>query len=228
MRLDVYVATPEAALVAVGGSPVSEIVRKAEARDDAASVSVPETEAEAEALLTAVYARYATALHSYAFRLLGNAEDADDVTQEVFIRVHDRLAQLRDPARLRPWLYRIATNLCMDQLRRRSRVRRILGIAVNIDPTEQETDDLGQHEVAHPASTAGIDGVAERDHITRALRKMPPKYATCLVLHSAQGLSYREIADILGISTGAAAVRLARARDMFARCYDDLKGDGTL
>lgn len=224
MRLEFYVATPGVAIDAVaidacGGSPVSDVAGRADARGDVVAVS----ESEAEALLATVYAHYAAALHSYAFRLLGNQEDADDVTQEVFIRVHGRLAQLRDPGRLRPWLYRIATNLCMDQLRRRSRVRRIFGIAVNIDPTDQESDDPGLHEVAHPASTAAIDGVAERDHISRALRRMPPKYATCLVLHSAQGLSYREIAEILGISTGAAAVRLARARDMFARCYDELK-----
>lgn len=224
MRLDIHVTTPELAVTVLGGVPVSELSERTATRSDPVAV----TEAEGEALLTEVYTRYATALHSYAFRLLGNQEDADDVTQEVFIRVHGRLAQLRDPARLRPWLYRIATNLCMDQLRRRSRVRRIFGIAVNIDPTDRENDEPGQHEIAHPTSTAGIDGVVERDHIARALRRMPPKYATCLVLHTAQGLSYREIAEILGITTGAAAVRLARARDMFARCYDELKEEGTL
>ena len=223
MRLDVHVAAPELAITMLGSMPVSEIASRTDTHGGRASVS----EAEAEALVTAVYTRYASALHSYAFRLLGNQEDADDVTQEVFIRANDRLTQLRDPARLRPWLYRIATNLCMDQLRRRSRVRRIFGVAVNIDPTDQENDEPGQHEIAHPTSTAGIDGVGERDHIARALRKMPPKYATCLVLHSAQGLSYREIAEILNITTGAAAVRLARARDMFARCYDELKEEGT-
>lgn len=227
MRLDVHVASPGLALALVGGATVSETAGHANPRDTLRDDAVAVSDTDAEALLTAVYARYATALHSYAFRLLGNAEDADDVTQEVFIRVHDRLAQLRDPTRLRPWLYRIASNLCMDQLRRRSRVRRIFGIAVNIDPTEQETDEPGQHQIAHPASSAGIDGVAERDHISRALRRMPPKYATCLVLHSAQGLSYREIAEILGITTGAAAVRLARARDMFERCYTELTGEGT-
>ncbi len=182
-------------------------------------------EAQAEALLVAVYETYSTAIHSYAFRLLGNQEDADDVTQEVFIRVHGRLAQLRDPARLRPWLYRIASNLCMDHLRRRSRVRRIFGMPININPTDQEAEDGGPHDIAEPAGASGIDGVAERDHITRALRRMPPKYATCLVLHSAQGLSYREIADVLGITAGAAAVRLARARNMFGRYYEEIRGE---
>jgi RNA polymerase sigma-70 factor (ECF subfamily) len=177
---------------------------------------------EAELLLTTVYAQFSAAIHSYAYRLLGNHDDADDVTQEVFIRAHSRLAQLRDGTRLRPWLYRIATNLCMDQLRRRSRVRRIFGIPIALSPDDHEGDDA-QPEVAHPGSLAAIEGVAERDHIARALARMPPKYAACLVMHSAQGLGYREIAEILSISPGAAAVRLARARDMFGKHYDDLK-----
>jgi RNA polymerase sigma-70 factor (ECF subfamily) len=173
--------------------------------------------------LAAAYTEYSAAIHTYAFRLLGNREDADDVTQEVFIRVHTHLGQLRDAARLRAWLYRIATNLCMDQLRRRSRTRRILGIAL---PLGSSADDEAQpaYEIAQPGSTDAIDGVAERDHIQRALQAMPPKYAACLLLHSMQGLSYREIADVLGLTPGAAAVRLSRARDLFARYYDELKG----
>lgn len=170
---------------------------------------------------------YRRELLVHCYRMLGSFSDAEDLVQETLLRAWEKRATLTSPEAYRAWLYRIATNLCMDQLRRRSRVRRIFGIAVNIDPTDQENDEPGQHEIAHPTSTAGIDGVGERDHIARALRKMPPKYATCLVLHSAQGLSYREIAEILNITTGAAAVRLARARDMFARCYDELKEEGT-
>lgn len=183
---------------------------------------------EKEALLTTVYYEYSGPIHSYASRLLGNSEDADDITQEVFIRVHGHLSELRDPARLKSWLYRIATNLCMDQLRRRSRTRRIFGVAVPLGPDSDDGDRAPAREVANPASSSTIDQVAERDHIAGALRQMPPKYAICLMLHSAQGLSYREIADILGISPGAAAVRLTRARDLFSRHYNALRGEGSL
>lgn len=181
-----------------------------------------------EALLTAIYREYSGPIHSYASRLLGNNEDADDITQEVFIRVHGHLTELRDPARVKSWLYRIATNLCMDMLRRRSRTRRIFGIAVSLGPEPDDGEHTPAREVAHPGSTAPIDQVAERDHIAGALRQMPPKYATCLMLHSAQGLSYREIADILGISPGAAAVRLTRARDLFSKHYNALRGERSL
>jgi RNA polymerase sigma-70 factor (ECF subfamily) len=181
-----------------------------------------------ETLLTAVYHEYSGQIHTYASRLLGNTEDADDITQEVFIRAHGHLAELRDPGRLKSWLYRIATNLCMDLLRRRSRTRRIFGIAVPLGPDSDDSDHTPMREVANPGSTAPIDQVAERDHIAGALHEMPPKYAVCLMLHSAQGLSYREIADILGITPGAAAVRLTRARDLFSRHYNALRGEGSL
>ena len=179
-----------------------------------------------EALLTAAYAEYSAPIHSYAYHLLGNQEDADDVVQEVFIRAHGHIAQLREQAHLKSWLYRIATNLCMDQLRRRTRIRKRFGFALSLGA---ETDDGEQGQVtdvAHPASAAALDGVAERDHIAGALRRMPPKYSSCLLLYSAQGLSYREIAQILDITPGAAAVRLTRARDLFAKHYDALREEG--
>lgn len=181
-----------------------------------------------EAQLTTIFHEYSGPIHSYASRLLGNSEDADDITQEVFIRVHGHLAELRDPARVKSWLYRIATNLCMDQLRRRSRTRRIFGVAVPLGPDADDSDHAPPREIANPGGTSPIDQVAERDHIAGALRLMPPKYAVCLMLHSAQGLSYREIADIIGVSPGAAAVRLTRARDLFARHYNALRGEGSL
>lgn len=211
-------------------TPLASVISRWE-NNDVMSQSEEQTAAareDKEAILTAVYHEYSGPIHTYASRLLGSADDADDITQEVFIRAHGHLGELRDPARLKSWLYRIATNLCMDQLRRRSRTRRIFGIAVPLGPDSDDNDHAPTREVANPASAAPIDQVAERDHIAGALRHMPPKYAVCLMLHTAQGLSYREIAEILGISPGAAAVRLTRARDLFTRHYNALRGEGSL
>ena len=229
MRLDAHGANgilSASVLTFPGSGPVSPPHDQEEfGNEETDPQEAAASEAYAEALLTEAYMQYSVAIHSYAFRLLGNQEDADDVTQEAFIKVHYRLVQLRDAARLRPWLYRIATNLCMDLLRKRSRTRRILGLSVPFEFGSSEGDGGSPQEVAQPGSTSAIDGVAERDVIVRALRRMDPKYAVCLVMHSAQGLSYREIAEILGITPGAAAVRLARARDMFGRYYEEQRGD---
>ncbi|MGO8949350.1 MAG: RNA polymerase sigma factor [Ktedonobacterales bacterium] len=176
-----------------------------------------------EVLVTNAYVQYRAAIHTYAFRLLSNWEDADDVTQEVFIRMHRRQEQLRDAASLRPWLYSIATNLCMDQLCRRASTRKVLGIRIAVE-TSEDADARGILEIADLGSADAIDGLGEREVITRALQHMAPKDAACL-LGIAQGLRYTEIAHMLGVTPGAAAARLTRARRIFGRFYDALKGE---
>ena len=222
MRLDAHGVLSASALAFPGGVSVRESDDQVGLSDDAEeSSNTSASELVSEALLTDAYNNFSAAIHSYAFRVLGNQEDADDVTQETFIKVYYRLTQLRDAARLRPWLYKIATNLCMDQLRKRARTRKIFGLSVSLEAGSSDSEYTNGSEVAQPGSTAAIDGVAERDVIARVLQRMAPKYAACLILHSAQGLNYREIAEVLGITPGAAAVRLARARTMFGRYYDE-------
>src|SRR5437660_6732410 len=75
-----------------------------------------------ESDLVRLYEQYRRPIHSYTYRLLGNMEDADDVTQEVFVRACSSWNGLYERERLSAWLYRIATNLCVDQLRRRKRI----------------------------------------------------------------------------------------------------------
>ena len=226
MGLDANGVLSASALAFPGGVSVSDFDDPGELSDDAAessktAASEQVSEQVSEALLTEAYDHFSAAIHSFAYRLLGNQEDADDVTQEAFIKVYYRLGQLRDAARLRPWLYRIAYNLCMDHLRKRARTRKIFGLSVSLEAGSGDTEYTNGSEVAQPGSTTAIDGVAERDVIARVLQRMAPKYAACLILHSAQGLNYREIAVVLGITPGAAAVRLARARTMFGRYYDE-------
>ena len=115
----------------------------------------------------------------------------------------------------------------MDLLRKRARARRILGIPVALYPSGPEDDTQPHMEIAQPGGTDAIEGVAERDHIALALRQIPLKYAAPLDFHSVHGSSYREIAEALGLTPGAAAVRLTRARDLFARAYEEIKGGET-
>lgn len=204
---------------AIGTSGISAVT------SDSAEAT-PSDDIPSEAQLAAIYREFSGQIHTYAFHVLGNQEDADDITQEVFIKAYARLAQLREQTSLRSWLYRIATNLCMDHLRRRSRVKRIFGVELPLGVGIGSADDGPAFDVAQPMALAELDGVAERDHIALALKRIPQKYAICLLLHSLQGLSYREIADVVGVSPGAAAVRLSRARDLFARTYEELRREG--
>ena len=180
---------------------------------------------DAALTLTMLYEQFRRPIHSYVYRLLGNQEDADDITQEVFVRACTSWDGLYERDRLSPWLYRIATNLCVDLLRRRKRILwRPLSLRFHKDnPDEDSVDDSS----LLLADSGGIPEIAEREHIRLTLMSMPEEYAIALVLSAAQGIPYQEIATILGISPNAAATRISRAKRMFAEKYQRISKEGT-
>jgi RNA polymerase sigma-70 factor (ECF subfamily) len=171
--------------------------------------------------LLLLYEQYKRPIHSYVYRLLGSQEDADDLTQEVFLRAFLAWNDLYDRQNLSPWLYRIASNLCVDQLRRRKRISWWPLLKRARDDVFAERG--GEDEAAYlPADTGGIPEIFERDHIRLALASLPEDYAVVLVLSAAQGVPYQDIAGILGISPNAAATRISRAKRLFAEHYQRL------
>lgn len=169
-------------------------------------------------MLTLLYERFRRPMYTYIYRLLGNQEDAADTTQEVFLRACKSWENLRDRENLREWLYRVATNLSIDLIRRRKRLAwwpltrcsRDEG-----DEGESDNETLASMSAHHD----GLVAIAEREHIQLALAQLPHPYAVVLVLSVAQGLPYQEIAGIIGLSPGATASRLSRAKKMFVEQY---------
>ena len=169
-----------------------------------------------------LYEKFKRPVHSYIYRLLGSHEDADDLTQEVFTRAYVAWNDLYDRDNLSSWLYRIATNLCIDQLRRRKRIS-WWPLARRSNSGEQFNAD---EEISYlPSDTGGIPEIAEREHIRLALANIPADYAIVLVLSAAQGVPYQEIGKIVGISPNAAATRISRAKRLFAEQYQRLSGN---
>lgn len=159
--------------------------------------------------LTHIYERYGRAIRNYTLRLLGNAAEADDATQETFLRAFQKIGSLRDESRIESWLYSIASHYCLDTLRRR-KVLSWLPL-------------LNRHEDHHAPYSNDLAGVvAESELVRKTLSRMPPQQAACLVLRSVEGFSCEEIAEILGISRGAVWTRLSRARELFVGIYDEL------
>ncbi|EFH90397.1 RNA polymerase sigma factor [Ktedonobacter racemifer] len=173
-----------------------------------------------ELALEKLYEQFRRPIHSYVYRLLGNVEDADDITQEVFIRACSAWDGLYERDHLSSWLYRIATNLCVDQLRRR---KRISWWPLSRRSRQAENDDdVSDDASLLLADSGGIPEIAEREHIRLTLANMPEEYAAALVLHAAQGVPYQEIAAIMEISPNAAATRISRAKKMFMEQYKRL------
>src|SRR6266851_10321581 len=180
---------------------------------------------EARALdFAMLYEKLRQPIHSYVYRLLGSQEDADDLTQEVFTRAYIAWNDLYDRDNLSPWLYRIATNLCVDQLRRRKRISWWPLARTRRDGEAGEGRDEDMWHL--PPDNGGIPEVGEREHIQRALANMPHDYAVALVLSAAQGVPYQEIGGILGISPNAAATRISRAKRMFMEVYQRFSDEG--
>lgn len=169
-----------------------------------------------------LYEKFKRPVHSYIYRLLGSHEDADDLTQEVFTRAYVSWNDLYDRDNLSSWLYRIATNLCIDQIRRRKRIS--WWPLVRRSNTGEQLN--GDEEISYlPPDTGGIPEIAEREHIRLALANIPADYAIVLVLSAAQGVPYQEIGKIVGISPNAAATRISRAKRLFAEQYQRLSGN---
>ena len=175
--------------------------------------------------LTLLYEQFRRPIHSYIYRLLGNQEDADDVTQEVFVRAFLAWNGLYERHNLSAWLYRIATNLCVDQLRRRKRIS-WWPLTFSHPHDERFDGNLTDDGSWLLPDNGGIPEIAEREHIRMALGQMPEEYAVALVLSAAQGVPYQEIATIMGISPNAAATRISRAKRMFMEQYFRLSQEG--
>lgn len=171
--------------------------------------------------MTMLYERFRRPIHSYIYRMLGSLEDADDVTQEVFMRAFTVWNDLYERDNLSAWLYRITTNLCVDLLRRRKRLSWWPLIRRN-HVNEHFEGTIEEESSYLPSNSGGIPEIAEREHIQLALASMPEEYAVVLILNAAQGVPYQEIGNIVGISPNAAATRISRAKRTFAEHYQRL------
>jgi len=150
--------------------------------------------------------RYQGKIYNLAYRLLGNADDAGEMAQEVFCRAYVKLGEFRGEASFSTWLYRIAHNICYDELRRRRR-RPVASL-------EAETESGTRLEVPAPqpgpAELCARQAVRER--LQQLIATLPPDQRTALVLRDIQDLSYEEMAQVLQCSLGTVKSRLNRAR----------------
>jgi RNA polymerase sigma-70 factor (ECF subfamily) len=161
--------------------------------------------------LDALYNAYKSRIYTFLLRFLADPELADDVTQEVFTKAFHALPDLERGTKVLPWLYRVASNAAIDQHRRRTRFTWLRMGQIEATPSEPHVvDSSGQ--------------VAEREHVQAVLRTLPPENSVALLLHVLEGYSYKEIADIQGVTMTAVRSRIARARVAFKAGYGERKG----
>ncbi len=152
------------------------------------------------------YSRDAVPLYRYLRRLTGSSSAAEDLLQEVFLKLHLQLEAGAAIENLRAWLFRVATHLAHDRGKAAARSR--------------------AREQRYELSATVVDfqrHVEDRHDVRRALLLLPARMRQILLLH-AEGFSYRELAEITGIEPGYAGVLLQRARAEFKRIYEDQGG----
>lgn len=150
--------------------------------------------------------RYKDAVQNLAYRMLGNATEAEDVTQETFVRAYTQLGTYKPVHKFSTWLLSIASHLAIDQLRR----RRFLALPLE-DVPFLEWPDVG----ISPEQSA-LQG-EQQDEIQFYLQKLPGKYRAVIVLRYWYDFSYEEIAQALRLTPALVKARLHRARELLAR-----------
>lgn len=139
-------------------------------------------------------------VYRLAYRLTGNQHDAEDLTQDVFVRVFKSIHSFQ-PGTLEGWLHRITTNLFLDSARRRQRIRMD---ALSVAPDHVWGASTGPEELHN-------DAALDAD-VAAALRSLSPEQRVAVVLCDIEGLSYEEIAKVLDIKLGTVRSRIARGR----------------
>ena len=146
-----------------------------------------------------LYRQHAPRLFGVACRLVGRAE-ADDLLQEIFLNAYRKLGLYRGESSLGTWLFRMATNQCLDYLRsKRGRLALV-------------TDEMTSEPNATGPGAGAIVGVIDRLDLERALAALPPGCRAVFVLHDVEGCEHREIGELLDISEGTSKSQLHKAR----------------
>jgi len=170
---------------------------------------------------------YAGRLYAVAFRMLGNRADAEDAVQRALLKCFAARATYSPRWAVSTWLYRALANVCIDELRRRK---------VRNEVADEGRDHVltGSADVRTHASRGGVGGVAstpptsiDRIDLLRALDAVPREARMLLALHYVNGLGYRELAAIRGISVNTVKSQLARGKAILKHALDEGGHDGS-
>jgi len=160
-----------------------------------------------------IYDEYKTPIYNYIYHLVGNREQADDLTQDTFLKAFKALPKMDANLKLSAWLYRIATNTSYDALRRRKLIAWLPWQDLDHEPADVESAD--------PQETIGTSEL-----VHAALKRMPRHYRAALLLYTQEGFSYAEIASTLNIAESGVKMYLSRARHSFREHFRALEQGG--
>ncbi len=201
--------------------PTPELARRA--RTAESSVAPPsgrddrlflrQLQAGERAAFETLLAEYEVRLYRLALRFTGNASDAEELTQEIFVAVYRSIGSFKGHSALGTWIYRVGMNHCLEYRRKRR---------LEVTPYDEEHAVASTNWRDDPAQVAERTDLAS--HVEAALKELSPLHRDVVVLHQLQGLTYPEVAEILGVPIGTVKSRLSNAfrrlRDLLGSYVD--------
>jgi RNA polymerase sigma-70 factor (ECF subfamily) len=154
--------------------------------------------------------RYQESVLNTCYNLMGNRQDAEDVTQEVFFQIYKSISRFRQESKLSTWIYRIAVNRSLNFIRNQKRFRWIKNISSLLEDENRSVTDVPAPDAVRPDVT-----LANREQelmIRKAIDSLPAKQKAAFVLHAYETLSYGEIAEIMNCSHSSVESLLHRAK----------------
>ncbi|MCX7804095.1 MAG: sigma-70 family RNA polymerase sigma factor [Planctomycetota bacterium] len=174
----------------------------------------------------AIVTRYQDRIYNLIFRMTGSADEAEDLTQETFLKAYRALPGFRRGSQLFTWLYRIAVNAVYSHGRRERRRRETEGISLDAEPvgSEETGGIVSIPDRASPPPDSVLEAADINERVQKAILDLDEEYRSVVLLRDMEGLDYGQIADLIGISRAAVKSRLHRARLELARKLKDLNG----
>lgn len=200
---------PDAGPTAVPEYHVTHMADGSETADEELARRVQKGDAEA---LGTLMRRYEPKLSRYGSRFLGDPDEVASAVQDALVRAYENIQGYDPGQRFSPWMYRIAHNVFVSELRKRSSRPALL----------PDFDTLLTHVPASEEATRDAEERETREQVERGLGALDPKYREVLVLFYLEELSYRDIADVLRVPAGTVAARLSRAKAALKKAYEAL------
>ncbi len=159
-----------------------------------------------------LYQRYKDWVFNIAFRMANHQQDAEDITQIVFVRLFRKIDSFRGDSAFSSWLYRMTVNLCINHYRKEKRHK------------ERISNDLSDAEKTHGATLHNSHRREERfnlrPHLEKAIRQLPEKYRMVFTLHDIEGYNHKEIGQMMNIADGTSKSQLHKARKELRRTLE--------
>jgi RNA polymerase sigma-70 factor, ECF subfamily len=154
-----------------------------------------------------LFDEYAAPIHNYVLRMVGDHDRAADITQDTFIKAYRKLDTVAEATSTRSWLYRIATNTAIDDMRRRRMVT----------PMGDDAPAFANRPDHRPGPEAQVMASTLDERVQRALMQLRPNHRQCLLLSDLDDMSAQQIGEVMGLSYAAVRTLLCRARGEMRR-----------